>query len=101
MISLFGCSIEIWAHSLSSSYSFLHTSPIELNQDHIDVFRIAQVDRGCVTVNDVMQHLHWTKERAAKTLDFLLEQEIAQRDDTSSFYWLPCCSEQPIDVVRM
>lgn len=68
--------------------------PTELNQDHIDVFTIAQVGRGCVTVNDVMQHLHWTKEKAERTLDFLLQEEMAQRDESQSFYWLPCCGDQ-------
>ena len=65
--------------------------PTELDQDHIHVITMANDGQGCVTIDDVMQHLGWTKDRADRAITLLLQEGMAWRDDYHgiSFYWFP------------
>ena len=65
--------------------------PTELDQDHIHVITMANDGQGCVTIDDIMQHLSWTKDRAERAITLLLQEGMAWRDDYHgiSFYWFP------------
>jgi ESCRT-II complex subunit VPS22 len=65
--------------------------PTELDQDHMEVMELAQDGEGCVTEDDVMQKLKWSKDRAARAITLLLQEGMAWKDDYLgiSFYWFP------------
>ena len=65
--------------------------PTELDQDHMEIMSLAQDGRGCVTVDDVIQQLHWPSDRVERAITLLLQEGMAWKDEYLgiSFYWFP------------
>lgn len=65
--------------------------PTELDQDHMEIMSLAQDGKGCVNVDEVMQELNWSSERAERAVTLLLQEGMAWKDDYMgiSFYWFP------------
>jgi ESCRT-II complex subunit VPS22 len=74
--------------------------PTELDQDHMGVMTLAQDGNGCVTVDDVMGQLKWTKERTERAITLLMQEGMAWKDDFEgiSFYWFPSVWKESIQV---
>ncbi len=65
--------------------------PTELDQDHMEIMTLAQDGEGCDTVDDVMQQLKWSNDRAERGITLLLQEGMAWKDDYHGiiFYWFP------------
>ena len=82
--------------------------PTELDHDHMEIMTLAAADRhreegqhqhtpekvrtiGCITVEDVYQHLKWTTERTDRAITLLLNEGMAWKDEYHgiAFYWFP------------
>lgn len=74
--------------------------PTELDQDHMEIMSLAQDGQGCVTVDDVMQQLKWTNDRAVRGITLLLQEGMAWQDDYHgiSFYWFPSVWKEQLQI---
>lgn len=74
--------------------------PTELDQDHMEIMSLAQDGRGCVTTDDVMQHLKWSSDRAERAITLLLQEGMAWKDDYLgiSFYWFPSVWKEQLQM---
>ena len=61
--------------------------------DQTAVLQLAEGSGACVTATSICQELSWEKERASRTLDKLVADEIAWLDtqgpDGENSYWIP------------
>lgn len=59
----------------------IHSTPAELNSDHICVTQIAHSSNGCVSCSSLVNNLSWSEERARKVLDELIMEGIVWVDN--------------------
>jgi ESCRT-II complex subunit VPS22 len=63
----------------------------ELNDDHVTILKFAELNNGCLTLNEVVLNLKWMEERANIVLDFMIKDGIIWIDidskSTVSFYF--------------
>ncbi|KAG7356696.1 EAP30/Vps36 family protein [Nitzschia inconspicua] len=81
--------------------------PTELDQDHMEVLNLASTEsvaggQGCVTVDDVTQQLHWSRDRAGRALSLLLQEGMAWQDDFHGvlYYWFPSVWKENLSILR-
>jgi ESCRT-II complex subunit VPS22 len=74
--------------------------PTELDQDHMEVMTLAQDGNGCVTADDVMGQLKWSKDRTDRAVTLLMQEGMAWKDDFEgiSFYWFPSVWKESMQV---
>mmetsp|Transcript_15169 Transcript_15169/g.31368 ORF Transcript_15169/g.31368 Transcript_15169/m.31368 type:complete len:264 (+) Transcript_15169:2-793(+) len=66
--------------------------PTELDNDHVEIMKLAQDGLGCVTVDDIQKQLNWKdQDRVERGLNLLMHEGMAWKDDYHgiSFYWFP------------
>lgn len=71
----------------------IHSTPAELNSDHIDISQVAHSTHGYVSPSILRERLSWPDERIQKALDELIMEGIIwvdrQGKDGETLYWFP------------
>lgn len=69
--------------------------PTELDNDHMEVMKIAQDHQGHVTIQNIKDaNITWNDDRIQRALDLLLSKgmswlDIPSRHDNDVIYWFP------------
>jgi ESCRT-II complex subunit VPS22 len=65
--------------------------PTELDNDHMEIMKLAQVYHGSVSLEHVREGTGWESERYQRALDLLLAQGMAWLDihRGNTLYWFP------------
>ena len=63
--------------------------PTELDNDHMEVMRVAQECETGVTLEQVQQSTGWTRDRTKRAMELLLQEGMAWLDEYrgESYYW--------------
>lgn len=83
--------------------TFVVTSSINMNTDHIKVLDFASKVKRGISIQDVSSELNWTRERSFTILNFFIQQQVAWIDlnmqnevdsciilsNANTLYWFP------------
>jgi ESCRT-II complex subunit VPS22 len=78
------------------SATMIVSVPTELDNDHMQVMTLATIERRGVTLEQVRDATGWSKERAERAVELLLQQGMAWVDHYQGYdyYWFPSVWEE-------